>query len=145
MCELVTVFHSHNQFDEEQLCMNRVRWLHNTLWMREKPIRFSLWPVVRYLEFLLGSFSRFVVVLALWILLFSWLYFASADHQSWAPGLQDAITSFFSIGGPFHQGKMEGLNLRGELYVWTACAAIFLGFIHLGVFISHLYTIVSRK
>ncbi len=143
--ELVKVFRSYGQFDEEQTCMNRVRRLHNTLWMRANPPRYLLWPVIRYIEFLLGSFARFVFVLALWILLFTWLYVENAHHGGWAPGLQDAITSFFSIGQPFHQDALHGNGLGGAPYIWTGCAAILLGFIHLGVFISHLYTVVSRK
>lgn len=145
---LVKLLRDANQFDEEQFWMDKARHLYNTLWMREKTLRYALWPVIRYIEFLLGSFSRFVVVLALWILLFSWLYVASARHGGWAPGLQDAITSFFSIGGPLHQAAMQGDQSKeswGRLYAWTVCGAICLGFIHLGVFISHLYTLVSRK
>jgi len=142
---IVNLLREENQFDEEQFWMDKARHLYNTLWMREKPIRYALWPIVRYIEFLLGSFSRFVVVLALWILLFSWLYVVSAGHGGWAPGLQDAITSFFSIGGPLHQAANEGGSTKGAFYAWTVCAAICLGFIHLGVFISHLYTVVSRK
>ena len=142
---LVKLLRDANQFDEEQFWMDKARHLYNTLWMREKPMRYALWPVIRYIEFLLGSFSRFVVVLALWILLFSWLY-ASAGHIGWSPGLQDAITSFFSIGGPIHQqDAMQGEFKIVPLYAWAICGASFLGFIHLGVFISHLYTVVSRK
>lgn len=142
---IVNLLRDENQFDEEQFWMNKARHLHNTLWLRDNPVRYLLWPVIRYIEFLLGSFARFIVVLALWILLFSWLYVASSDHGAWTLGLQDAITSFFSVGGPIHQEPMEAGTNKGPFWAWTVCGAISLGFIHLGIFVSHLYTLISRK
>jgi hypothetical protein len=142
---LVQVFRDHNHFDEEQLCMNRVRRLHNTLWMRERRPRYVLWPIVRYIEWLLGSFPRFVAVLTLWVLLFSWLYWVGAGHHKWEYGLQDSISSFFSIGGPIDQAAGVSNQPNQPYYAWVVSGAILLGFVHLGVFISHLYSIVSRK
>jgi len=39
--ELVRLLREHNQFDEEQICVRRVRALHTTLWMREQPLRYG--------------------------------------------------------------------------------------------------------
>ena len=55
--QLVGILREFNRFDEEQICLNRIRRLHNTLWMRQKPSRLIFWPVLRYLELLLSSFQ----------------------------------------------------------------------------------------
>jgi len=54
---LVAILREHNQFDEEQTCLNRIRHLHHSLWMRQRPWRFIFWPILRYTEFLLNSFG----------------------------------------------------------------------------------------
>lgn len=143
--QLVRVLRSFNQYDEEQICMNRVRHLHNGLWVRQNPFpRLAMAPLLWYLELLLSSFAVFVIVIFVWIIGLSILYWLTATHETWGYGLSDAITSFFSIGGPIHpdSGKDAGIS------VWNALViniAIVSGFVHLGVFITHLYSIISKR
>lgn len=169
---LVKVFRDFNRFDEEQMSMHRIRHLHHNLWMRgerrsaalERPaesyeelrghatiywgkLRYILYPVLRYLEFCLASFPRFAAIILGWVFVIFVFFLISRDHTlPPVTALQDSLTSFFSIGGPIHQGGDDCLDLAmPRLYAWTECAAIVLGAFHLGVFVSHLYTLVSRK
>jgi hypothetical protein len=140
--KILLIFRENAQYDEEQACMNRVRHLQNTLWMQREPIRHLLWPVVRYIEALLASFPRFLFVILCWIMALGALYTYFGGHEYWYWGIEDAITSFFSIGGPIHEGPDI---LRTFGYVGVTCVGIVAGFVHLGIFVSHLYSLVSRK
>ena len=140
--KIMPILRESNQFDEEQTCMNRIRHLHNNLWMRQRPIRRIAWPLMRYLEMLLSSFSIFVMALFAWVIVLS-LLFWWAGHPSWGYGLSDAMTSFFSVGGPIH--REDGGGIAGLRHVIVTAVAILSGFIHLGVFISHLYSITMRR
>ena len=140
-----SVLQDKSQYDEEQKCLNRVRHIHNTLWMRRKPGRFVFWPILRYLELLLSSFPIFLVVLCCWILLLAGMYSLSTPVAAEHFGFFDAISSFFSIGSPIHPGGGIVPDNFGPSYVVTVCLAIVAGFVHLGVFVNHLYSITTRK
>ena len=125
--------------------MNRARNIHNTLWMRQRPLRHLLWPILRYIEVLVGSFSVFVAVLIAWIIGLAGLYWIFHDPSSDAfiRALEDSITSFFSVGGPIHHGpEMAGKSFG---YVSVICFDVVSGFVHLGIFISHLYSMLARR
>lgn len=140
---LLPILREHNRFDEEQACMSRIRHLHNTLWMRQRPIRFILWPLLRYLELLLSSFAVFVVILGLWVLGLSVLYGWANLHETWYWGPADAVSSFFAINPPIdHLANTHNAEWK---HVLVSCIAIVSGFFHLGVFVSHLYSITSRR
>lgn len=149
--QLIRILRENNRFDEEQLCLREVRRLHTTLWMKSRPWRYIFWLPIRYVELLLSSFLGFVGVLCIWVLILT-LMFALAPADSGASGwgisrfilgFENAVTSFFSVGAPMQQGKPPD-DLSG-LYVTVSAVAIISGFLHLGVLISHLYTVVSRR
>jgi hypothetical protein len=140
--KLQMIFREHARFEEERICTNRLRHLQNTLWMRQKPVRYMLLPVVRYLELLLASFPSFIFIIACWIVILSVLYTYTASHEHWYWGIEDALTSFFSIGPPIHEGRETS---RSFGYMVVMCLGIIGGFVHLGVFVSHLYSLVARK
>lgn len=150
---IMRIFKEYGQFDEEQTCLARVRHLHNTLWMRTNRLRWLAMPVLRYLEFLLSSFPRFLFAILGWTAGLTLLYWFTGDgsclevekvkyHYDFYHGFQDAITSFFSIGGPIHQ---DGIEINKSGYTVVTCLAVVSGFFHLGVFISHLYSMISRR
>lgn len=145
---MVEVLQSHNQFDEEQICANRMRHLHNSLWMNQKPARYLAWPAVRYIELLLGSFPRFMLVLVGWVFILAFLYsgfhHGGAWYTKWHFGFEEAVVSFFSAGTPM-SGHDTTLHLQESEYVVVVCLAVILGFVHVGVFISHLYSSISRR
>lgn len=143
---LVGILRENFQFDEEQICMNRVRHLHNSLWIRQSPARYVMLPLLKYLELLLSSFAMFIVILAVWVIILSMLFVSVNHYPNWGPGFADAISSFFSVGAPLsHQFTKPSNSEIPWGHVVVACIAIFSGFVHLGVFVSHLYSISSRK
>nr|VFK66432.1 MAG: TIR domain-containing protein [Candidatus Kentron sp. UNK]VFK72023.1 MAG: TIR domain-containing protein [Candidatus Kentron sp. UNK] len=138
-----------DQFDEEQVCMARVRRLQNSLYMQERQgWGWIFWPLMRYSELLFKSFSRFTLAIFLWIGglfgLFS-LIFHMRDVPDKAlqgsPCTQgfpfgDAISTFLGT---------VPITSYGYWAVALSVLAIVAGLAHLGIFISYLYTLVSRR
>ena len=154
--EVVRVLREHNQFDEEQVCVRHVRELHTTLWMRKRPWRYVFFPFIRYVELLLASFPQFLIIVAVWLSVLAVLFaLALPDTCGGAVGiservvlgLESAITSFFSIGSPIYHdvGVCSPTTLPTGWVVLVSSLAIMSGFLHLGVLITHLYTLVSRR
>ncbi len=149
--QLVRILREYNRFDEEQICMNKVRSLHSTLWMKSRSWRSIFWLPIRYVEYLLESFLSFVGVLGIWVAVLAFLFaLYPADPNSsgcglvrFGIGLENAITSFFSVGAPMQHLKIVDNPSVG--FVVVSMISIISGFLHLGVLISHLYSVVSRK
>jgi hypothetical protein len=141
--DLVAVFNEGHCFDEERLCLNRVRHIHNTLWMRDGAARRLAWPVLRYAELLLSSFGTFLLAVLLWIVCLTVMFqlFHTLDATGAARSVQDAVTCFFA-GQPFNQQRQVGNELG---YVSLIAAAAVAGFFHLGIFISYAYSTIVRK
>lgn len=144
----VRLLREENQFDEEQYWSTISRHLHNTLWIEDQEWRQLFRPILRYSEFLLHSMSRFLLSVVVWILFFTLIltvgtlaspdstYSSSfADTSDYGPFTQ-AIFSFLSGEGPAYHSPFW-------VFITTLCSI--LGLAHLGVFISHLYSIMSRK
>jgi hypothetical protein len=149
---LLRVFREYGRFDEEQACMNKSRNLHNTLWIRQNPLRLGLAPILRYLEFLLASFPRFIVVLLCWILGLAVLYgfvddrTLSGTWETLLVSIEAAVSSFLSSGPPIdHLSAQWASNVSKIGYTLVNCLAIISGFIHMGVFIAHLYYSLIRR
>lgn len=141
---LLLLFRANAQFEGEQACMNRIRHLRGSLWMEQGPSRRVFWPVIRYVEILLSSFPKFLCAICLWLVVLSLLYtWTGADH-SWTLGFEDGLTSFFSNGAPFHEAGVSD-KPPTTAYVAVVCLAIAAGFAHLGIFISHVYSLITRK
>mgnify|MGYP000682734956 CR=1 FL=1 len=151
---LVRILRDHNQFDEEQICMREVRRLHTTLWMKARPWRYAFWFPIRYVEFLLSSFLGFVGIVVLWLLVLSLLFSLVPANQNqniplcWGidqiiVGAERAVTSFFSIGPPMQHGSQP--SDYAVSYVVLSAFTMIAGFLHLGVLVTHLYSVVSRK
>lgn len=141
---LIEVFRNHNQFDEEQMLQARARKLHRKLRFVNypiyvKPLEIFPW----YVEKLVASFPLFVIAIALWILVLGGLY-VWASGVPWGQGLADAYTSFVGIGPPSDEDLWKAKN-GWDLTFCLVAIAIGLGFVHLGIFISHLYSMISRK
>ena len=141
--QLICILRQYNQFDEEQECMNRVRHLHNSLYIHEHPWRrFLTWPILRYSEFLLSSFSRFTIALIVWIAGLTLLFGLRPENKS----PPDEINSF----QPFGQAISTFLGVdpgasHGPWLIALSVFAIIAGLAHLGIFISHLYVLVSKR
>lgn len=143
---LVRVFREHNKFDEEQQCMIRARNVHNSLWLKKHPLCLLLMPPLRYFELLMRSVPCFLLSLLIWVAAFGWLFMWSASYPTYWHGLFDAASSIFAVSAPApHQLSPSDHLQIPSLYAAAVCGAILTGLVHLGVFVSHLYTIVSRK
>jgi hypothetical protein len=143
---IVDVLRKHDRFDEEQRCMIRIRHQNHTLWGRR---RFGklLTPLLRYLELLLSSFRVFVAFIVLWVLVLSVLFAVSQGHAWYllGPAVADAVSSFFSTGAPIANPSSNPAAGGGWGFVIVTCLSIVAGSVHLGVFISYLYSMLARK
>ncbi len=141
--KLIKIFNDFNQYDEEQFTLARARMLHRKLWFHKrpwlKPLEWAPW----YVEKLLASVPLFLIAIVAWIavlgFIFGWI--GSGDLGR---GYVNALTTFFSVQPPADDqfwGWSDGFNGRFSLIA----ATIILGFVHVGIFISHLYSIIARK
>jgi hypothetical protein len=142
---LIRVFREHNKFDEEQQCLIRARNIHNSLWLRRSPWHLLFMPFLRYFELLMRSILWFVGCLSIWVFVFGWLFKWSASYPTYWHGLFDAVTSIFAISSPASHHLSQNDFQVPSFYAAVVCGAIIIGVAHLGVFVSHLYTMVSRK
>lgn len=134
--KLVRILRAYNQFDEEQECMNRVRKLHNLLYVHERPWRFIFYPFLWYSSWLLSSFLKFSVAILFWVLGVWGVYSLVTPAGSATPkelgAFGHAIGTFFSVD-----------PIAG--YVVLSSIAVVSGLFHLSIFISLLYDMVNKK
>jgi hypothetical protein len=149
---IVRILRNYNQFDEEAICMHRVRDLHNHLWTRQKPpiIRTVLFWLASYASWLMASFGNFVLSLAACVVglgaLHVWLEIADPtwdDLPARGTILRPIVQGMFKVF-PFFVGAndLEGDSWGVSLILGLAAL---LGLIHLGIFLSFLYSVISRK
>ena len=148
--ELVLSFRNFNQFNEEQATLSRVRHLYRRLWFRRhKSWAWLFYPARWYFDQLLSSLAVFVAALVGWLLAFgatfTFLVNSPGELTADSPylhGFEMAITSFFGMQ-PAHD--LKDLEQAGAFIVWLTIVLIILSFIHLGIFVSHLYSIIARR
>jgi len=150
--DLVLTFRNYNQFSEEQAGLAKLRELHRQLWVRRNR-RWSwiVWLFRFYIDTLLASIRNFIIAIAAWLLLFGIIYAASAHRASdsvdkgfgFLHGMEDSIATFFGMQPP--PDFSDVTKMGGEWMVWLTLFAILVGFVHLGIFVSHLYSIMSRR
>jgi hypothetical protein len=155
LSQLALKFRELNQFDEEQQCLSKIRDLRRSLW--KKNHGWLAWalvnPVRCYIDFLLGSIWRFVGAIAGWLFVFS-LCFWVAQHDKAMRAEADGLSEHVSV--VFHVladavNTFFGLQLAHDLKVLPTLAVllnvfvILIGFLHLGIFVSHLYTMMARR
>jgi hypothetical protein len=142
--KLIDVYRDHNQFDEEQMLQVRARGLHRRLQFVRypAPIR-SLEVFPWYVEKMVSSFALFLAAIAMWVVILGGLY-AWASGVSWNQGLADAFVSFVGIGPSGDDVLWQPADGWNSQF-WLVAFTLVLGFVHLGIFISHLYSMISRK
>lgn len=166
MSELAAIYREYAEFDEERICLNRVRDLCRMLDARHQIFTRMTYFLRFYMDFLMGSLNRLIVAIAVWSLALTLLFaylpdgraqsvacacacgsaLAAADAKGGnsqkpenliADGVEATLTSFFQTQPAKWEGDPKRLGL--------SAIAILFGFVHLGIFISHLYTINSRR
>jgi len=131
---LVVVLRQYNQFDEELECLGKVRHLQNSIYMFNS-WRIIYWPFLRYSEFLLASFSKFMTAIFLWATALI-LLVRFNSHLPFNRVVEGAVNAFFA-GNP--------IAGEGTLIMVCSTIAVLAGLAHLGIFISHLYVLVSKR
>lgn len=143
--QLVRILREYNQFDEEKMCFNWIRYLHNSLWMRQKPLRFIFWPILRYTEFLLNSFGKFSIAIIGWVGVLTLLYcLLSLPLKTESPL---PVAGFNPFWEAFHRFFNHTMPPSGGGILWSMLTVIgvIAGIGHIGIFISYMYTLVARK
>src|SRR5262249_51225737 len=101
-------------------------------------------PARRYVEALVGSVQLFLVAILFWVLALTGLFYLtnewSAKDPSWVRALGWAVTCFFGIQPP-----TEVSTLIESGAVWVSIVGMLLRFLHWGIFISHLYSLITRR
>lgn len=148
--DLVRIYRNFNQFDEEQAGLIQLRHLSRSLWFkRNRRWAWLFWLPRWYIDHLLNSISTFAIVIFGWLLAFGTLYAILPHHAGpvavksrLAHGFEDAIVTFFGLQPPHELFELEK---SGAVVVWVTMFLIIMSFLHLGVFVSHLYTLTTRR
>jgi hypothetical protein len=149
--ELILIYRSFNQFNEEQSALAQLRHVHRRLWFqRNKSWAWLVWPIRYYFDQLLVSIPRYVGALISWLIIFAFAYRLNPDiplrngivESNFLHGLKDSIITFFGMQPPH---DISLLAQMGPLTIWLTMFIIVAGFVHLGIFVSHLYVMMSRR
>jgi hypothetical protein len=151
--DLARVFRDHGRFDEELECLREGLELHSILRLsgRWKFLRRLTRGLLHYLLFCLRSPVHFLLVVLFWVLASSaatWgvAYTDSPLLTGFGCAVQDAVTTFFSFGPPHHPESCSKVAGAKE---WPAAivsaATIVIGFFHLGIFVSYMYSVLMRR
>ncbi|MGZ5434606.1 MAG: hypothetical protein ACXWID_01615 [Pyrinomonadaceae bacterium] len=148
--DLVRIYRNFNQFDEEQAGLIELRHLCRSLWLkRNRSWAWLFWLPRWYIDHLLNSISTFAIVILGWLLVFGTLYAKLPPHNGehavksrLAHGFEDAIVTFFGLQPPH---ELFDLEKSGLAVVWVTMFLIIMSFLHLGVFVSHLYALTTRR
>jgi len=143
--EIARIFRESGQFDEEQACMNRLRDLNRRWYYMRHPWFVPFWPVRCYLEKMVGSFPLFVAAVLSWPILFGLVssvtkaQFDGSLEQHWGvwSHITNAYGSFFGL-----QPMTFPMDPAAKV---LSLIVILVGFMHLGILIAHLYTLITRK
>jgi len=156
--KLASIYRQNGQFDEENQIMDEMRRLYSKLWSSRKPVRWVLYPFRRYLEILISSLFRFSAAILFWILLFGTIFYLILSHSpefvdadfGWLDSVCVSAHTLLGFQPPAmdYWGLIESVDtsvLTESISQFWFIALAILGFVHLGIFISHLYLIISRR
>ena len=144
LTEVMRIFREYGQFDEEQQCLNHLRKLNRRGAFWKRPWLGIFYPIRWYIETLVGSFSLFIVALLTWPIIFGvagWFIAETFGTDTRLDSLSDYIThGYIMFFGLQPLGFPRGPGAQPLTFIM-----LFMGFVHLGIFISHLYTLISRR
>jgi hypothetical protein len=137
---LTLVFRDAGQFDEEEECLRKLRWWNRKLSFRRARDKYHLWPgliMLAYAEWMISCLGWLLLSVAGWMLLLALGWWAwTMDGHSWDAAVKGTLEAFIGSGVTTDQG--EGI-------VFLSSFSAMLGFFHLGVFVSYLYSAIARK
>lgn len=150
---LALILRERNQFDEEQRCLAETRDLYQKLWFARHNWGLRLFqPFVVYINRLLSSVPLFAGCIVGWIVVLAVLYRLVGHGPDWALvptestslcDNEEMLTWPRAFAVSFE--TFLGLQKTGSCFGWVDAFAMILGFVHLGVFISHLYSSSARR
>lgn len=136
---LTLVFREAGQFDEEEECLRKLRWWNRKLSFSRARNKFYLWPglgMLAYAEWLISSLGWLLLSVAVWMLLIA---------LAWWPLLPASKTLFDAVAGAVNSFIGSGITTDNGWLVALSTFSALLGFFHLGVFVSFLYSAIARK
>lgn len=143
--EIMNIFREYGQFDEEQECLNYFRkW--NGAWSLHQPglkgfLSWMVFPIRWYIESLLESFPLFVTALFFWPSIFHLIgFFSPAKYDGKFLSISENFVH--SLGTFF--GLQPVKSPENGWAIFITLSLVLLGFLHLGIFISFLYTLVTK-
>lgn len=140
---IAVVFRDAGQFDEEQQALVALRWAHRRLMVRtESPLKWPLHAGMAYAEWLLASFGNFVKAIAGWLIVFSGVWWTFEPEKGGLNALAGPIGTF--LGGNPVTISTDPKD-PNTLLVLFSCGLVAFGLFHIGVFISYIYSLISRR
>lgn len=153
--KLLQIYRERDQFDEEQTVLVQIRKLQRHLWYRQHRLwAWLFYPMRCYVEFLLRSLPRFALALMLWIITLTFVYGLLYPLHGQSPalneepllhGLSDAVTTFLGMQPPHDVSTLIHQSYGGRGLLGVTIVAIVASFVHLGIFISHVYAMITRR
>lgn len=147
-------FRDLHQIEEEMACLAEARRLRMELWVSESPLRRLAWPLLVFVNQGLRSIPRFGVSLAAWVLLFGGLYAVLGVLAQRAPtpgffleSLSAAAGFFFTLQSSYGWDRLveDPHSTLNMVWSWVLAFQGLASFLNLGLFLSHVFQIVSRR
>jgi hypothetical protein len=142
---LMLIFRNVGQFDEEMECLAQIRRWHRKLRLKQvsSPLEKLTQYIMSYAEWMLESPGRFVGMLVVWFFLFWFMkqtvgLFSPSETSNGLP-----ISTASYAWNTFISNNPEKATTFPDL-IYNLFATT-VGTFHLGVFISYLYSAVTRK
>jgi len=165
---LLTTIDGRHQFEaelellkEDRRLQNRIRWHQNIFKnldngeLTTRAWYLKLWPFInflgmRYVNWLLTGIGPLILASVFWLLLLSWplIKFERPVENSIDfmqnrefEAIQYSVFTFLGIGQP----NVIGDRIDHTVWFFTVSSLMLIGLFHLGILISQLYAVVSRR
>ena len=139
---LAKKFNDLNQLEEELQCLGAASTLRFNFWMAQKWWHRLLWPALRYISFAMKSLLHFAGAVAILIVLFAFLYW-------YLPGPSHSFLDSVAASGYFmatlQPAPAWADNFRSVYSEFMLMAQGFMAYFNLGLLVSHLYLLVTRR
>jgi len=141
LSEFVEILRDYGQYDEEIECINYFNKLRRKMiFYHEKLYLLPFMPIVAYVQSLVDSLPKFLFSIASIPLLGGIIKYFIDNKGYFLEHILQAYTCFFSLQ------PVESQELGGFFGIHIITLLLIVaGFIHLGIFISHLYSVLVRK
>jgi hypothetical protein len=135
-------FNDLNQLEEELQCLGAASGLRFDFWMAQKWWHRLLWPALRYISFAMKSLLHFAGAVAILIVLFAFFYW-------YLPGPSHSFLDSVAASGYFmatlQPAPAWADNFRSVYSEFLLMVQGFMAYFNLGLLVSHLYLLVTRR